>query len=1171
MPGNVLPPQLGGPSQEKPAIGGGTPVPSGNGGAVSPMSPSSQGAGSDQLNTGTGGFQIVVDGLPDGLAHAMDVGNDDIPGINAYDPPRWSPGNVNVDKAPRDIGSQTKITLANYLSQTTLGQTPSAGSSRPNRYPVDSKTQRTLSLNDADSSTTELSRYSENDGVYNATLSAGTGRSGAATDVRLHLRRGSSKKSYSEDQDGNTLLRNATTTPEDKPEVDALGVIGSYAIGGKFQPAMGSNQVKLNSTIDAYYGSTDPSNISQSVIYNRFNPDVTFGGYTAQNLGKSADGKPTQSEKTGVEKLNVAAFASPKDYKLGVSLDPTAPRNLTYGKLAQVGNSLTAKANLKKHSTDVDYKPTSNDSAGWNLVPGTAQLEVQRVDQNTLDVRTILDELPAIEAITNDILVGEEIMKSWGSLNNPQDQFAGLTNVGMQLLSVALLVAFMVGLIPILVMFSIGSSSNDTATDNRSRHPMGSFRIDPAEGNDSLSFGSLITGKINFWRLMGIRSTRHSIDNCVATGALAFFGVPDPKTGVGTAIVDALKATLYVTQSPGYYAVMGRTITRSILIISDALKGINFNTVVGFEKFLSLIDVIKSSKLVRVLDVFSQLGDRVLTMPSDAFDQNHKGFGKRFASEFDTNVSNTEPAAAIRKSRLTSKAGPDVKSAVEPLAWSSYRAPDMLIMPRVLAAAAFASPGMNSPNHLIVKPVDPEQGLRQDVFWLKDENRINTQDREQMEAALEGEYVPFYIHDVRTNEIVSFHAFLTSLTDDYTASYDSVDGFGRAEPVKIYKNTSRKVGFSFYLVATSAEDFDVMWAKINKLTTLVYPQFSQGRMISKDGFAFHAPFSQTIQASPLVRVRIGDLIRSNYSKFNLARLFGYASPDTNFGGNDASKYPTPPTKDNAPSFSSVVASALGGLELVGKTFLTNAKLSQADLLNPGPVALDIKVFPENLELQLVSSKDGTSIVTVVVNAKVSENQAVASSLKDLYGEDTVKKSEWLIGRQFKLPTASLYPTSATSDALGLVIGQKIFETRVPDPSTQPPTPASQPTPAKPAPDATNSSPDGKSKTSFQGYVDAAHQWMDDGDPPPTGSERRGNAISRSFRSAGGKGLAGFIETMSFDWYDKVTWEIDPGKRAPKMCKVTVSFSPIHDITPGLDHNGANRAAIYPVGPYAMFK
>jgi hypothetical protein len=75
-----------------------------------------------------------------------------------------------------------------------------------------------------------------------------------------------------------------------------------------------------------------------------------------------------------------------------------------------------------------------------------------------------------------------------------------------------------------------------------------------------------------------------------------------------------------------------------------------------------------------------------------------------------------------------------------------------------------------------------------------------------------------------------------------------------------------------------------------------------------------------------------------------------------------------------------------------------------------------------------------------------------------------------------------------------------------------------------------------------------------------------NALVKSFKSASGKGLAGFIESMSFDWYSNVTWDVDSGRKAPKMCKVTISFSPIHDISPGLDYNGYNRAPIYPLFP-----
>ena len=99
---------------------------------------------------------------------------------------------------------------------------------------------------------------------------------------------------------------------------------------------------------------------------------------------------------------------------------------------------------------------------------------------------------------------------------------------------------------------------------------------------------------------------------------------------------------------------------------------------------------------------------------------------------------------------------------------------------------------------------------------------------ERMENLLDSEYVPFYFHDLRTNEIVSFHAFLENLGDSYSPEYTSSRGYGRIDPVKIYKSTTRTITFSFYIAATSKEDFNEMWWKINKLTSLVYPQWSKG-------------------------------------------------------------------------------------------------------------------------------------------------------------------------------------------------------------------------------------------------------------------------------------------------------------------------------------------------------
>ena len=77
-----------------------------------------------------------------------------------------------------------------------------------------------------------------------------------------------------------------------------------------------------------------------------------------------------------------------------------------------------------------------------------------------------------------------------------------------------------------------------------------------------------------------------------------------------------------------------------------------------------------------------------------------------------------------------------------------------------------------------------------------------------------------------------------------------------------------------------------------------------------------------------------------------------------------------------------------------------------------------------------------------------------------------------------------------------------------------------------------------------------------------------NAIVRSFEAAGGRGLAGVITSIDFDW-NEAQWDMGGiGRRAPTLVSVSINFSPIHDIVPGLDNNGMMRALNYPVGSIA---
>lgn len=143
------------------------------------------------------------------------------------------------------------------------------------------------------------------------------------------------------------------------------------------------------------------------------------------------------------------------------------------------------------------------------------------------------------------------------------------------------------------------------------------------------------------------------------------------------------------------------------------------------------------------------------------------------------------------------------------------------------------------------------------------------------------QYVPFYIRDLRSNEIIHMHSFIESFTDSISAQYNETGGFGRVDKIKRWESTTRSINIGFYMVATQPEDHDLMWLKINKIANMLYPQWSDsvGRVARTDKPEkyFKFPFTSVPTATPLVRIKLGDVLTSNHSEVNIKRIHGYNS------------------------------------------------------------------------------------------------------------------------------------------------------------------------------------------------------------------------------------------------------------------------------------------------------
>lgn len=330
-------------------------------------------------------------------------------------------------------------------------------------------------------------------------------------------------------------------------------------------------------------------------------------------------------------------------------------------------------------------------------------------------------------------------------------------------------------------------------------------------------------------------------------------------------------------------------------------------------------------------------------------------------------------------------------------------------------------------------------------------NRFTSEQVAVIESVLDAEYMPFYFQDLRTNEVIPFHAFIDELSDSYSVEFEKASGYGRLDDVQMYRKTKRSVSLAFHVVSTNDDDFDYMWWQINKLTTLAYPQWSAGTRLTSDNIKFTQPFSQIMTASPIIRIRLGDLIRSNYSRFNLKRTFGYQDTEN-------------------------------------QQVTSSAALNRANYEVIDPIS------------------------TVIIKGDDTVGDSINLAKGTRLTLDNPRLQDFKLGDGKRVRIYDLSKIKSIS-----------------------------------SPEATNAA-------GIDGFYDPQQ-----------------NAVIRSFESSMGLGLAAVITQLQFTWLDdKTMWgagDDGPGNRAPRSCRVQMSLDPIHDIPPGLDSDGFNRAPLYPVGRY----
>jgi hypothetical protein len=832
--------------------------------------------------------------------------------------------------------------------------------------------------------------------------------------------------------------------------------------------------------------------------------------------------------------------------------------------LRQTGHALGASSNPNNFTT-------AQSRASNQYQSGRQKLDVNKVMPINAYGAPDKPSLASAELLYNDI-DGNPLTprKTFGALNSYKEPFQGKNRLAMITVAGHGFINFIIAGVIISAVIDIidgssgGSGTSDPTTMRKGEHVPEST-------------------KTRVMRQMGIPRTAFSFTRCFINGAVEFMGLtldPDalpPGMGGGgggspsdwadwaNALTSGItNIIMNVIFSAGYYANVMRVVNRDFARMQSAVPT-GGGAVPDAVAMFRLIGGLNSFTSFRFFMSLATIGEKRL---------------ERKIRKFPLGGKSKNPVHKMPDNGRTVVAKSRISSAKREMVWRHRSAPAMLLLPTqtrnaykvfdmttTLVDATMARIGDSRRKKLAANPYPLKQ--RRHVTWSN--SRLPKAFREAMENELEMQYMPFYLHDLRTNEILSFHAFLEDVKDSYSVKYTDTGGYGRIEPVKIYKGTDRKISVTWHMVATSKEDFDSLWFSINKLISMLYPQWSMGKKVRAGSKKFVMPFSQIPTASPLIRLRVGDVIKSNYSRFNLARLFGLAEARPAAKASDGGSAATSVSSD-APfdiSYESAQASA-------------DAATTEADF---EAYELEIETLEERVETEPTSATDMSHGYAVGEFAWLLASPSVGYTTWDrgsgwdttppadaTHVEITPFRTRTNIDDMVEVGERTWVGTTE-GDAMGEDgAPNHVIEYRVRfvdrDSYADQWRPASEKghwheyivrqadlTPIYPEFSGSAAPPQ---TVTLEEQVQNIHDFFNPSN----------NAIVQSFESAGGKGLAGVINSFDMDWKD-APWETgEIGSRAPTFLKVSIGFSPIHDIVPGLDNNGWLRTFNYPVGRIA---
>ena len=91
-----------------------------------------------------------------------------------------------------------------------------------------------------------------------------------------------------------------------------------------------------------------------------------------------------------------------------------------------------------------------------------------------------------------------------------------------------------------------------------------------------------------------------------------------------------------------------------------------------------------------------------------------------------------------------------------------------------------------------------------------------------VESKKEG--MPFWFKDLRDNSYIFFRVYLMDIVENVVPTWTPANYIGRSNPVYSYQSAERDIGFTLKLFANTESELERIYEKLNRLTSLCYPE-----------------------------------------------------------------------------------------------------------------------------------------------------------------------------------------------------------------------------------------------------------------------------------------------------------------------------------------------------------